>query len=146
MGMFSNIIAPSKQAIGSFLGIDVDEHITDEMSDWMLSKIKKEVGKGNFSGGLDYDDYGMGDGNGNLATMFSKKGLLSPEMAWGNTLGRANWKVDKKSGEVSFTGDEYDFRPGQYGWVGDIISGGGLFSDEIQKFTPKININSTKKG
>ena len=136
-----SILSPAKQAMASFLGIETDEYITDEMAEWMRNKIREEINKGNYSGGLDYDDYGMGDGRGNLRTMFPASGLLSPEMGWGNTLGRADWAVDKETGDLEFTGGtDFNFRSGAYGTLGDIINKGGLFGNKTQHFNPKLNI------
>jgi len=139
-GLF-NFLAPAKQGISSFLNFaDSGSPMSSDMEEWMQNYINKKIKEtGKYSGGIDYDVYGTGDGQGNWKQFFPEEGMFSPRSGWSNTLGRADWSVDPKTGDVTWKGSDYNFKPNM-NWVFDTVNKGGLFGDKTQKYAPKLNI------
>jgi hypothetical protein len=136
-----NFMAPARQASGSLFGYAADNPITPEMEEWMRELIKRKIKEtGKYSGGLNYDDYGTGDGKGNRDGFISDAGWTSPQTGWSNTLGRADWKVNPETGDVTWTGGTAFDYDSLYGMIGDITNTGGFFDDEVQHYNPSLNI------
>ena len=131
----------------NFMGYEGTPETRDQ-EEWMKQTLLNKVrNSGSLTGGINYLDYGSktadhpsGDWTG---------GLLSPQFAYGTTLGKADYSIPQQGGKVGWTGGTaYDFPSGWIGGgVGDIIAntintGGvaGMTGGEPLHYTPNITI------